>query len=131
MALVLDIATFRAAFPAFADSSRYPNAQITLFGTVAELMTNKDRWGDMWTFGVSLYVAHELTLEAQSTAAAQNGGVPGGQSGATASKAVGSVSVSYDTTSSAEKNAGWWNLTTYGKQYFRLLRMFGAGAVQL
>lgn len=127
----LDTAQFRKNFPEFADTARYPDSQITFWGTLAETMVNKCRWGTIWSQGVQLYVAHEITLASSNAATGQNGGVPGGQSGPTASKAVGSVNVSYDTTSAAEKNAGWWNLTSYGKQFYRLMRMMGAGAVQL
>lgn len=85
----------------------------------------------MWEQGVKLYVAHEITLAAQNQKAAATGGSPGQSGGIANSKTVGSVSVGYDTTSTAEKDAGWWNLTNYGKQFIRLARIFGAGAIQL
>ncbi|MBX9696911.1 MAG: DUF4054 domain-containing protein [Alphaproteobacteria bacterium] len=47
------------------------------------------------------------------------------------SKSVGGVSVGYDSTAQSEKDAGWWNRTTYGQQFIRLVRIFGAGAIQL
>lgn len=127
----MDTAQFRLDFPEFADTVRYPDSQITFWATIAELQTSSDVFGDMYTQAVKLYVAHEITLAAQSKAAGAAGGVPGSQGGIANSKTVGSVTVSYDSQSTSEKNAGWWNLTNYGKQYFRLLRMFGAGSVQL
>lgn len=88
-------------------------------------------WGDFRTTGVKLYVAHEITIAKQSASAAASGGTPGIFGGVPNSKAVGAVNVGYDSTSTAEKDAGWWNLTNYGKQYIRLARMFGAGCIQL
>src|SRR5580704_8401670 len=90
-------------------------------------------WKSSWTVGVSLYLAHVLTLAAGNVQTAANGGNPGGQGGIATAKTVGSVSVQYDaqTTSYDPKNAAYWNLTTYGKQFYSLVRIFGAGAVQL
>ena len=127
----MDIPAFRAAFPEFNDTTVYPDAQISFWSVVAEKQVLLCRWGDLWAQGVQLYVAHEITLAAQSAKAAAIGGTPGSQGGIANSKTVGSVSVGYDSTSTSEKDAGWWNLTTYGKQFIRLARIFGAGAVQL
>jgi hypothetical protein len=131
MSLVLDIPLFRKSFPEFQDVNKYPTPMITLWATFAEQQLNQCTWKSTWSMAVQLYVAHEITLEAQSAAAATTGGTPGSQGGIAASKTVGSVSVSYDSANTAEKGAGYWNLTTYGKQFYRLSRMFGAGAIQL
>lgn len=128
---MVTVTDFRAAFPEFSDLSRYPDAQITFWMNFATAMVNPCRWGTQTAMGIYLYTAHEITLAAQSVIAAQNGGAPGSQAGIANSKTVGSVTVGYDSTTTAEKNAGWYNLTNYGKQFFRLMRMFGAGAVQL
>lgn len=128
----MDNAQFRKDFPEFADPVKYPDSQITFWGSVAEKLVSLDAWGiDMRPTGVELYVAHEITLAGQNSAAGANGGVPGSSGGIASSKTVGSVSVSYDSANTSEKDAGWWNLTTYGKQYIRLARMFGAGCMQL
>jgi hypothetical protein len=127
----MDIAQFRANFPEFTDIARYPDGLLTFWAGIAEQQVNCNRWKLMTANGVMLYVAHEITLAAQNQKAAGIGGVPGGTSGPANSKTVGSVTVAYDTQQTAEKDAGWWNLTTYGKQFIRLARMFGAGAVQI
>lgn len=88
-------------------------------------------WKRSWNMGVSLYLAHELTLARQNSKAAAVGGTPGQQGGVATSKTVGSVTVQYDAQSMSEKDAGYWNLTTYGKQFIRLVRIYGAGCVQL
>lgn len=127
----LDIPAFRTSFPEFASLVTYPTEQITFWATIAEQMVPQRVWKNLWTQGVSLYVAHEITLAAQNATSAANGGVPGTSGGIANSKAVGSVSVGYDSTVTSEKDAGWWNLTNYGKQFFRLVQIFGAGAIQL
>jgi hypothetical protein len=104
---------------------------ITLWATLAEQQVLQCIWKSSWVLGVNLYVAHEITLAAQNTKAAQVGGTPGSQGGIANNKTVGSVTVGYDANSTTEKDAGFWNLTTYGKQFIRLARIFGAGAIQL
>ncbi len=95
------------------------------------LQLDPNVWNRSWNVGVSLYLAHELTLAGQNGQSAKFGGTPGQQGGVATQKSVGSVSVQYDAQSMSEKDAGYWNLTTYGKQFIRLVRIYGAGAVQL
>ena len=122
---------FRKAFPEFQDINKYSDSMIQVWAGLAVAMVNARLWKSQTTLGQQLYVAHELTLSAQSVVAASIGGTPGQQPGQANSKTVGSVTVAYDTQSAAEKDAGWWNLTSYGKQFIRLARIFGAGGVQL
>lgn len=127
----MDLADFRLKFPEFADATAYPDAMISFWSGIAEAQVSECKWGNLYTQGVMLYTAHELVLARQSEKAALKGGDAGQVKGPVASKAVGQANISYDTTSGVETNAGMWNLTTYGRQYIRLARMFGAGAVQL
>jgi hypothetical protein len=122
---------FRTAFPEFMNTETYPDALILGWSTVAIALVNCRLWRSQTTLGINLYIAHEITLEAQSIAAACIGGTPGGQTGVLNTKTVGSVTAGYDTQQAAEKDSGWWNLTSYGKQFIRLARIFGAGALQL
>jgi hypothetical protein len=127
----MDLAAFRAAFPEFADIARYPDAMLTFWSTIATAQVNACAWGTQAATGVFLYVAHEIVLASQNQKAGVIGGVPGGSSGPASSKTVGSVTVAYDTTQGAEKDAGYFNLTNYGKQFIRLARIFGSGCVQI
>lgn len=127
----MDIVQFRLDFPEFTDIVRYPDSQIEFWACIAETQVREQVWRNQKPFGVKLYVAHEITLASQNVSVSNKGGAPGGTSGPVTSKAVGQVNVSYDANQTAEKDAGWWNLTTYGKQFIRLARMFGAGAIQL
>lgn len=129
--MTFDIALFRTNFPEFADEVAYPTPMVAMWAELAEMQVRPCIWKRAWMMGVSLYIAHEITLEAQNRKAAASGGVPGVSGGIANNKTVGSVSVGYDTTSTAEEKAGWWNLTNYGKQFYRLSQIFGAGAIQL
>lgn len=124
-------AQFRTLFPEFADIARYTDSLIDGWIAIATLSVNPCRWLQQTNLGIGLYVAHEITIEANNIRAANNGGTPGTFAGIANNKTVGSVTVGYDTTSTAEKDAGYWNTTTYGKKYYRLVRIFGAGCVQL
>lgn len=119
----MNIAQFRLDFPLFADTTKYPDAMVTFWGNIAEKQIIEDRWGDIYTQAVELYTAHSLVLATDAKI--------GKTTGLQNSKAVGDVSVGYDTTSTIELNAGHWNLTIYGRQFIRLARMYGAGCVQL
>lgn len=122
---------FRAAFPEFVDSEKYTSDQIQFWADIAVIQLQQCIWKRLWLKGVYLYTAHEITLAAQNEKISKVGGVPGTSGGIANSKTVGGASISYDTASTTEKDAGWWNLTNYGKQFIHLARMFGAGAVQL
>ena len=129
--MVFDIPAFRTIFPEFASPETYPTAMITFYSNQASLMLDQCIWKNMWVNGVSYYTAHQLVLAAQNAKAAQIGGSPGQQSGIANTKTVGSVTAGYDSTVSSEKDAGFWNLTNYGKQFYRLMRIFGTRPVQL
>jgi len=125
------VGVFRTQFPEFADKVAYPDTMIDLWAGLAQLQVLPAVWKDTWLMGVSLYTAHELVLARQNEQAGKIGGAPGTAGGNVNSKSVGNVSVGYDTQSTSEKDAGWWNLTNYGKQFYRLVKIFGAGAIQL
>jgi len=121
---------FRVDFPEFVDTAVFPDSQVVFWGGIAEKLVSADRFGDLWAAAVELIAAHSLVLAAQSQSASATGAIPSGNAGAVSSKAVGSVSVSYDA-SAMELNAGHWNQTTYGRQYIRLARLMGGGCVQI
>lgn len=129
--MAFDIAAFRTQFPEFSDTVKYPAPMITMWSAFATAQVNPNAWGTQVTLGISLYTAHECVLASQNVDASKVGGTPGQQGGVAQSKTIGSVTVAYDAQSSNEKDASYWNLTTYGKQFIRLCRVFGAGAIQL
>jgi hypothetical protein len=129
--LQLDIPKFRTQFPEFADSVKYPTQMIEFWAGLAEAQVRQSVWKTQWTMGVSLYTAHEITIAAQAALTGKLGGTPGTFGGIANTKTVGSVTVGYDSQSTSEKDAGWYNKTTYGQQFYRLARLFGAGGIQL
>lgn len=129
--MTFDVGAFRKNFPEFNNTELYPSPMVEFWVGLASLQLRQCVWKTSWSYGVSLYVAHELTLAGQNAQAAKVGGTPGQQGGVATSKTVGSVTVQYDAQTTSEKDAGYWNLTTYGKQFHRLMMLFGAGCVQL
>jgi len=127
----MDVAKFRNDFPEFADASRYTPTMLTFWSGMGEKLISSDRFGDLYTQAVELFTAHNAVLAAGNKSATASGALPGQAGGVVASKAVGSVNVSYDTTAAMETNAGHWNQTTYGRQYIRLARLIGQGCYQL
>jgi hypothetical protein len=127
----MNVDAFRLNFPEFSDVGDYPSSMITFWSNAGELLLSVERWGDIYNLGLSLFVAHNISLARENKNSAISGGATGQTSGATASKSVGSVSVSYDTAGSMEQSAGHWNQTSYGRQYIRLARNIGIVAIQL
>ena len=126
----MDVAQFRLDFPEFASETFYTSSMVNFWASIAEKMLDLSRWGDLYTQGQSLYVAHNLVIQRRNIAGA-SAGTSGLSTGVMSSKSVGSVSVSYDNQIATMPNAGQWALTVYGLQYLQLARLIGAGAVQL
>lgn len=122
---------FRVLLPEFKDTTVWPDVTINAWIGIAIQFVDPIRWGSAGPLGTALYIAHNLVLGAQAAAAVAGGGVPGASSGVIASKSVGPLSKSYDTTLGTLDGIGSWNLTSYGVRYQQLLRLFGAGGVQL
>lgn len=127
----MDIATFRADFPEFADEATFPDSTVTYWLTLAGKLLNIERWADLLDNGLELFVAHNIVLERQAAASAATGATPGITTGAVSAKGVDKVTVSYDTSAGMDLEAGHWNLTHYGARFIRLARMIGTGGIQL
>lgn len=131
MAITVTINQFRMDFPEFSSTARYADTQLTFWLTLAGLLLNADRWGEVINYGAELYMAHNLALSAMAQKQGANGGIPGAASGMLNSKSIDKVSAGYDTASVKEELAGNWNLTTYGQRLYRLMQQFGAGPLQI
>jgi hypothetical protein len=129
--MAFDKSTFRIQFPEFTDPVKYTDGMIDFWAGVAAKLTDATTWGNLYEQGLSLFVAHNLVLQAGNISAASGGGLPGTTAGSIASKAVGSANVSYDSASSMEPSAGHWNMTTYGRQYIHIARMIGVGGMHI
>ena len=120
--MTIAYADFIAAWPQFATT---PEAQVQFWIDRAYALLDAIRWADQLDFGVTLYVAHMITLSQK--AVSQKGSVVGVAS----SKSVGGVSVSYDTGSVTIRDAGSYNATIYGIQFYELVLMIGSSGLQL
>ena len=126
----LDLETFRTAFPAFADTTTFPDAGVQLWLDMGCSMVNSC-WGPMAGTGQGWWAAHELAKGATAAAQAASGNFSG-IAGVVASKSVGPVSVSYDTKLGSEPEAaGNYNGTVYGRQYFHMAQLYGTGPLQI
>ncbi|MDR0653305.1 MAG: DUF4054 domain-containing protein [Synergistaceae bacterium] len=125
---MIGVEGFRSAVPAFANVNDYPDARVQFWLNLAQKMLSGARWGSIYEEGVYLYAAHYLTVEGVAGSASGDGG-----SGAVSSESqsIGdtSFSVTYDTSGYA--GAGQMASTKYGQQYLDLVRIIGAGGVQL
>ena len=136
---------FRADYPAFADANRFTDEEVQYWIDTAcsppnsTPAINKWRWGQFYSLGLHLFVAHNLAVQDMM---AQRAGLPGMGgpvytttplvgSGVPASKSVDGVSVSYDNQIGMERDAGWWGSTPWGNQFLYYLRMAGSAPIQL
>ncbi|WP_334473487.1 DUF4054 domain-containing protein [Arsenophonus sp. PmNCSU2021_1] len=126
------IPQFRNDFPPFNDEVKFPDAQIQLRLNLADKFLSENVSGsEVFPYWVGLFVAHYLTLYAMDTRSLQAGGVGGSSSGVATAKSVDKVSVSYDNSMTLNPNAGFWNNTRYGAEFYQWVLMFGAGGRQL
>lgn len=126
---------FRQVFPEFNNSSEAAvSFWITTAGTFLSGASDDsaNRWDpaniDYITY---LFVAHHLVLAARRAARAAAGGIPGEVEGPKTSSSVDRVSKSMDTRAVTFEDEAFWNQTSYGIQFFQIVRMAGAGGVQL
>lgn len=123
-------ADFRALRPAFADASKFTDASVNLYLNMAWKLLPERRWGELLPLGYQLYAAHYLAMDEQTARMAASGGV-GAITGPVSRKELGPAVVTYDTAAAQLRNAGVFNLTPYGIQFWQLARMVGIGPIQL
>lgn len=129
--MAVTVETFRTSFPEFGSTDKFPDGQVTFWLGIAALLLNPVRFSNMLDYATQLYVAHNLFLERTAQNAAAMGIVPGAQLGILNNKSVGPVSAGYDASLATLEGAGDFNLSTYGTRLQKLIRMFGAGPIQV
>lgn len=125
------VSDFRRDFPQFSDDTKYPDAVIEFRLNLADMLIDGSTMGNMFPYLAELFVAHYMVLNAADTAAGALGGAGGTTSGVVASKSVDKVSVSYDNSATLNADAGFWNFSRYGAEFWQLLMLFGYGGIQL
>lgn len=133
--------TFFAMYPNFAaqigspPSPIIPLAVVDAFVALAVANLDCSLWQDSYPVGIGLYIAHYVSMWLSSSGTpattAQQASTQGMSSGVLSSKAVGDVSASYDTTVGVIDGAGAWNLTKYGRLFYMMAQIIGAGGRQL
>lgn len=128
---ILTVQQFRELFPSF-NEDQYPDLAVESRIELAELFFSKKIWKPekVRIHAVGLYTAHYLAAYG-SASSGGSGKTAGSAMGVVSSKSVDGASISYDTGSTVEQGAGFWNSTPYGRELYQLMRVFGAGAVQL
>jgi hypothetical protein len=129
--MTVTVASFRAAFPAFANDTTYPVPEIEFWLALALLLLNAARWSTLLDYGQQLFVAHNLSLEYNAKKAALTGQNPGVVVGAVTGGSVDKVSYQRDPGSAMDPKNGHWNLSIYGIRYIALARQIGAGPVHV
>jgi hypothetical protein len=128
--MTVTVASFRADFQEFSNSAVYPDSAVIYWMSLAVQLFNPAAWTTLLDVGTELFIAHNLVLEQQAANSANNGGVPGINSGPLSSKSVDKVSAGYDTHAGTLEGFGNFNLTTYGTRLGWLVNMVGIGGVQ-
>ena len=128
---LMTVLQFRGLFPAFSESL-YPDFAVETRLALGEAFLSEKVWKPqaVRVHAVGLYTAHYLAAYG-SASAGGSGKSEGSGMGVVSSKSVDGASISYDTGSTVEQGAGFWNSTPYGRELWQLMRVFGAGAVQL
>lgn len=122
---------FRTDFPEFADKTRYTDVSVNFYLTQADNLLNQDIFGSQFVYLVELFTAHYTELRGRALAGAALGGVNSGGGGVLSSKSVDKVSASYDLSGIIDPDAGFWNNTGYGREFYWWWEMAGAGGRQL
>ena len=123
---------FRTTFPQFSNATTYPDIPIQMRLNLVDAMMSESRFGtDVFPYVACLFVAHYLALSVADNRSAATGGAGGVNTGIMTAKSVDKVSASYDASNTLNPDAGFWNNTRYGSEFWEYLMMFGAGAIQL
>ncbi len=128
-------ATFRATFPEFADTTKYPAATIQIFWDVAGnfIDTNDNQWRILndksLVYATNCMTAHLMILsQMQSTSA---GGPGSEQGGFNTSATIGEVSVATLAPPAKDGFQWWLAQTPYGQQLWALLKMLSVGGISV
>lgn len=108
-------------FPEFSNLVDYPINRVNLWIEYSTNFVNQERWRNLSNHGIALLTAHMLFMEKNNK---------GQVKGIITSKSVDSVSYSQDVNLTTYKDAGFFNGSSYGIQFWQLSQLFGAGPIQ-
>lgn len=113
-------AEFKARFVEFASVA---DETVDVYISDASLMVVEERWGSIYTIGLSYLAAHYLSLAIGTSNGNSN------PQNEIASQSVDGVSISY-TTAKAGDDDSFYNATQYGKTYISLRSQIALGNFQ-
>lgn len=126
------VEAFRTDFEGFADTTAWPEANVTRALQLADQETGSQRWGDytdpsIKQRGMFNFAAHQLTVSNLNKTVTAMGAAPA-SSAQVQSKSVGDESITYAVNTQGIK-AGDEALsaTAYGQEFIRLRRRVGRG----
>jgi hypothetical protein len=120
--MTIDVPGFRAAFPVFADTTKFSDSEVTFWLNQAYATYTIDTFGAQLDMAAMLFTAHFIVLSARDQALVALGGIPGAPPGIASSKSVGPASISYDLNLTSSAGAGIWNATSYGQRLYAIIR---------
>ena len=124
---MITIPDFINTFPEFKNENTFPSTRVQFWLGIAESMVNQRRWGVLYNQGVFLLLAHYLVLDARHRQAIEAGSLPGIPEGLDTAQDVDDVSYNADVKSITLANAGIFNSTEYGIQFYQLAKWRGMG----
>lgn len=128
--MAVDYAKFVTDFPEFANATTYPKPTVEFYLALGGELLGP-RWGTLISFGLELFVAHNLSVEYEARRAAARGQNPGAVMSPVTGGSVDKVSYQRAAGSILDPKNGHWNLSQYGLRYIQLVKMVGAGPVQV
>lgn len=125
--LAFDVSAFRAQFPAYANTTTYPNNTLSMYWDTATfyISSNDYGWlnGDKRQRALNMMTAHLVCLSDKIAA----GETPGLEQAATIDK----VSITLTPPPVKSQFMWWLSLTPYGAQLLALLSTMGAGGMYI
>ncbi len=123
--------SFRQILPIFSNSTDYPTTQFNFYFELGHKLLPKSRWDDLFDDGLQYFIAHYLTLFKRAMEREKLGADAGQVVGNETAKSIDGISVTMDVSSVLLLDAGHWNQTIWGIQFYQLASLVGAGGVQL
>jgi hypothetical protein len=125
--MAITIAAFKIRFPGFVSID---DTRIQVFLDDAQLLINKEYWGDIYELGVYYLTAHylALALEAESISLGTGGSKSSKLGGPVNSRSVDGSSVSYAVNAADGDMSKYLSQTGYGAHFLYLMRTLGVAA---
>jgi hypothetical protein len=112
---------FKLRFPTVFDA--VDNSRVQLFIDLSALEISESQWGNFFDEGMSQRVAHVITVDLRNATS------PNQDSGTVTSKSIGKIKLTYATGAQTVITNEDLKSTGYGKEFLRLSKMIGAGAI--